>query len=363
MGPRAELLDGTLEHIAALANSPRRDRGATRAIYSYPAKFQAHLPAELIRLFTVPGDLVVDPFSGGGTTGLEALLGGRRFVGVDINPFGCLLARVKTTPIRSYDAASILDQVVRSRERRPILDADDELLLGPAISEEIAMLVAGIDAAPPGPPADLLRVALVHTLKIAGRRDFDAASILPAFRRRAGQIARAADALPREGPTPSFRLGSAHDLPEVEDGSARLVVTSPPYKDLDVEYGLLQIQRRALKRSKRSRAIFALLGAEPLPKAVLCGGRGAVYHERIRPALAEIRRILEPSATAFFWIGFKTYEDRQIFVGTLEDVGLAPRHLVAVGLGRDRVASSRSTHHGRDTGMLARDYLICCDCL
>src|SRR5215813_12469872 len=104
-----------LDRITELANSPRRDRGATRAIYSYPAKFQAHLPAELIRLFTVAGDLVVDPFSGGGTTGLEAFLAGRRFAGVDLNPFGCLLARVKTTPIDEYETARTLDLVQHPR--------------------------------------------------------------------------------------------------------------------------------------------------------------------------------------------------------------------------------------------------------
>jgi DNA modification methylase len=33
-----------------------------------------------------PGDLVLDPFIGSGTTGLIALKMGRRFVGVELNP-------------------------------------------------------------------------------------------------------------------------------------------------------------------------------------------------------------------------------------------------------------------------------------
>lgn len=39
-----------------------------------------------------PGDTVLDPFSGAGTTGLVSLRTGRRFVGVDLNPAYCALA-------------------------------------------------------------------------------------------------------------------------------------------------------------------------------------------------------------------------------------------------------------------------------
>ncbi len=351
---------GVLGRITELANSPRRDRGATRAIYSYPAKFQAHLPAELIRLFTAPGDLVVDPYSGGGTTGLEAFLAGRRFAGVDLNPFGCLIARVKTTPIDEYETKRTLDLVLACAERRVVLDADDASLLGPGISDEVARLAAGVDGVADAAQKDLFRVALIHTLKIAGRRDFTAPSVVEAFRRRVAQVAAAAAALPREGPPPLFHLRGADSLP-VEDRAARLVVTSPPYKDLDVEYGLLQIQRPAAGRSKRSQAIWAILGVPPVAKTVLCGGRGDAYDERIRPAMAEIRRVLADGCPAFFWIGFKTGRDKEGFLASLTAARLAPRHVIGVGLGRDRVASSRSTHHGRDTGMLARDYLIVCE--
>ncbi len=41
--------------------------------------------AALIERFTVPGDLAYDPFCGGGTTGVAALLTGRLFVGSDID--------------------------------------------------------------------------------------------------------------------------------------------------------------------------------------------------------------------------------------------------------------------------------------
>jgi hypothetical protein len=164
--------------------------------------------------------------------------------------------------------------------------------------------------------------------------------------------------LPPSAPRPRFHHGPGHALPGVAQSAARLVVTSPPYKDLDVEYGLIQLQRRALQRSKRSRVIWSLLGVPPVAKTVLCGGRGEGYWSQLEPTLREIRRVLAPGAPAFFWIGFKTGADRDGFCGRLEDAGLRVTAMIPVGLSHDRVASSRSTHHGRPTGMLAKDVLI-----
>jgi site-specific DNA-methyltransferase (cytosine-N4-specific) len=57
---------------------------------AYPAAHFATFPPALaapcVALSTAPGDLVLDPFLGSGTTGLVALQTGRRFVGVELNP-------------------------------------------------------------------------------------------------------------------------------------------------------------------------------------------------------------------------------------------------------------------------------------
>lgn len=350
-----------LSEIAQIANDPQRDRGATRAIYSYPAKFQARLPAALIRLTTRPGELVVDPYAGGGTTGLEAMLLGRPAFGVDLSPFALLLARVKTTPVAGGAVDAAAGAAAACRARREVLDEDDARCLGPAIAAEVAALAAGTDAIAEPAVRDLLRVALIHALRMAGRRDFDGETIVPIFRRRAERIVAGLGELPPDAPRPRFRLGSCSAMPELESGSARLVVTSPPYKDLDVEYGLLQIQRPSLGRSKRSRVIWALLGDPPVAKTELCGGRGDTYWARLVPNLVEIRRVLAPGAPCFFWTGFKTDEDRDRFVAELRDAGLHPLRLIPARLSNDRVASSRSDHHGRRTNMLGADYLIACE--
>ncbi|OGA11147.1 MAG: modification methylase [Betaproteobacteria bacterium RIFCSPHIGHO2_12_FULL_69_13] len=56
---------------------------SVRANDDHEAKFPLELPRRLIRLFTDPGDLVIDCFAGSGTSGVAAVGLGRRFVGVD----------------------------------------------------------------------------------------------------------------------------------------------------------------------------------------------------------------------------------------------------------------------------------------
>jgi site-specific DNA-methyltransferase (adenine-specific) len=52
----------------------------------HPAPFPMELPRRLIELYTFKDDVVLDPFTGSGTTCLAALELGRRFVGYEINP-------------------------------------------------------------------------------------------------------------------------------------------------------------------------------------------------------------------------------------------------------------------------------------
>jgi hypothetical protein len=50
-----------------------------------------------IHAFTEPGDLVLDPFVGGGTTLVEALAAGRHAIGADISSLAAFVCEVKTT--------------------------------------------------------------------------------------------------------------------------------------------------------------------------------------------------------------------------------------------------------------------------
>ncbi|HEX2905529.1 MAG TPA: site-specific DNA-methyltransferase [Phototrophicaceae bacterium] len=67
----------------------------SRAVWSFPsvranddheAKFPLELPRRVIRLLTAPGEVVLDCFVGSGTTATAAILEGRQYIGIDIEP-------------------------------------------------------------------------------------------------------------------------------------------------------------------------------------------------------------------------------------------------------------------------------------
>jgi len=78
----------------------------------HPCQFPVALAMQLVRAFTNPNNLVLDPFMGSGTTGVAALLEGRRFVGAEllkkyfkVAEHRCLQAINGTVKYRSPDVA------------------------------------------------------------------------------------------------------------------------------------------------------------------------------------------------------------------------------------------------------------------
>lgn len=71
--------------------------GLTHNFYRYPARFSPKLVSAAIEAFTQPGDLVVDPFVGGGTTLVEAMVAGRDAIGADVSSLAIFVSEVKTT--------------------------------------------------------------------------------------------------------------------------------------------------------------------------------------------------------------------------------------------------------------------------
>lgn len=87
------------EAFARLVNAARdrgRVSGLTHKFYRYPARFSPQFVRAAIEQFTSPGDLVFDPFMGGGTTLVEAVALGRSAVGTDISTLATFVSEAKT---------------------------------------------------------------------------------------------------------------------------------------------------------------------------------------------------------------------------------------------------------------------------
>ena len=85
---------------------------------SYLASFPAALTHAFIARYSRPGDVVLDPFSGRGTTPLQACAEGRVGVGNDLNPFAHLLTAAKVQPATRAQAVTRLAAPAAWLERR-----------------------------------------------------------------------------------------------------------------------------------------------------------------------------------------------------------------------------------------------------
>jgi DNA modification methylase len=66
----------------------------------HPAPFPEELPARLIKLYTFPGDIVLDPFMGTGASCAAAKKLQRRYVGIDVDPGYVQLAEKKLSRVQ-----------------------------------------------------------------------------------------------------------------------------------------------------------------------------------------------------------------------------------------------------------------------
>jgi DNA modification methylase len=96
------------------------------AIHWHPGRFVSQIPASLIGLLTDPGDIVLDPFAGSGTTVVEAQRLGRYGVAVELNPISSLIIRAKTLPVTAANVQRTVRQL-KSEARRHL---DRQMLLG-----------------------------------------------------------------------------------------------------------------------------------------------------------------------------------------------------------------------------------------
>ena len=71
---------------------------------AHPCQFPVGLVRRLVRCLTVPGALVLDPFAGSGSSGVAALLDGRRFIGADIEESYLTIAAQRLTLAQKGEA-------------------------------------------------------------------------------------------------------------------------------------------------------------------------------------------------------------------------------------------------------------------
>ena len=86
-------------------------------LHWHPARFASQLPASLIGVLSRPGQTILDPFMGSGTTLVEAQRLGRSAMGIDVNPISYMISKAKTLQLSSSTIANVVSELTNDAEK------------------------------------------------------------------------------------------------------------------------------------------------------------------------------------------------------------------------------------------------------
>ena len=286
---------------------------------SYRACFKPQLPEFFIGRLTVPGEGVLDPFMGRGTTPVQAALRGRRPIGNDINPLSLLFTRPRLSPPPLAAVIRRLGEVtwdVAEDVREDLLAFYHPVTLRRLCAlREWLMREAPLEKPDPDPATDWIRMVAINRLTGHSAGFFSvytlppnqATSIanqtrinrkrdqLPPLRDISAIVLKKTrqllgDGLPCPHPPAILGIGPSTGMSHVPAGSAALVVTSPPFLDI-VHYA----------QDNWLRCWFAGIDATTVEIA-LHRTEGA-WEAMVRSTLAELARALRPGGHVAFEVG------------------------------------------------------------
>jgi DNA methylase len=358
-------LDLDLELSWSEKELPERERTKhVHRLHPYLGKFVPQLVEVLLQRYFRPGQHVLDPFVGSGTTLVQALESGLDATGSDIAAFNCLLADVKT---RAYNPF-VLERELRSAHER-VGETVDERPSGyvrawfaPGAARELLgfrALVGDFES------VDVLRVALARAARSARqtthfdlefprapqrgeywchkhRRVCRPTEVAAPFLRRylLDTLARikAFSRLRASGRAATILHGDARELDFGDrfDG----VVTSPPYPGL-IDYHEQHRYAYDLLGLGDCRELELGAGALGTSKAAL-----AAYSDGIVTVLTNVRSSLRPGAP----VAIVVNDRRGLYPEILERAGLRVER-------RHRRHVNRRT--GRRAGEFFEDVLVC----
>ena len=93
---------------------------------SHSATFPVELPSWFIRLFTEPGDIVLDPFMGSGTTAVACMQLDRRYVGIEADPQYIAIAEQRVQEVGSQNLFTVRERAQAYADLQPVSPDSEE---------------------------------------------------------------------------------------------------------------------------------------------------------------------------------------------------------------------------------------------
>jgi hypothetical protein len=292
-------------------------RGHSLHEVSYRACFKAQLPEFFIQRLTEPGDTVYDPFSGRGTTALQAALMGRRPVANDINPLSAMLVGPRLAPPALTALRDRLDTIppvdtpfpdepdlavfyhpdtlrqlrgLRTRLLGRDLDPVDAWIRMVALNRLTGHSPGffSVYTLPPNQAASVVSQKKINAARGQVPPPRDVAAII--LKKTKSLLS---DGLPPPHPPALLMTGAASSTPSLADRSVDLLVTSPPFLDI-VDY----------EGDNWLRCWFA--GIDPVTVRIAKHGGIPAWERFVRASFEEFARIVRPGG----FIGFEVGEVR-----------------------------------------------------
>lgn len=304
--------------------------GSTHGFYHYPARFSPAIARAVIDLFSEPGDWILDPFMGGGTSVIEGLASGRKVAGVDINTLAHFVSQVRTTPLSRSEECELLRWAKTTAAKFGSGDVTN------VVGAEVRNLPAAVKAFAAGAlresadlstvrgkafarcallrlgqwALDCREVAAPRRRRLARKLPELTSSMIAGLREFVSQCRRAG--VSKERLTRNRRLLCRSAVGLEEDsrlvklrGTPRLVFTSPPYPGVHVIYHRWQYRGRketaapywiASLRDGRFESFYT--GGSRTPTGE------SNYFEMIAAAFKSVRRVIHPDGYLVQLVGF-----------------------------------------------------------
>jgi len=296
---------------------------------SYRACFKPQLPRFFIDLLTRKGECVYDPFSGRGTTVIEAALCGRTIIANDINPLSSIMTQPRLFPPDISPVEERLEAIPRGGNRidpdlsmfyhvdteREIVALRDYLLhrkreqKDDAIDRWIAMVATNrLTGHSPGffsvytlPPNQAVSPASQNRINRRRRQEPEYRDthhlILRKTKRLVSGLTRGQIRnLNRAGRTAVFLTGDARATPVLPDESVQLTVTSPPFLDI-VQY----------RKDNWLRCWFNGLDPRAISEGITMARTVREWGAVMGDVFLELERITKPGG----WVAFEVGEVRK----------------------------------------------------
>ncbi len=325
------LRDGAL-HTGTVGQISRDGR-SIHAAYRYPARFSPVFARAAIELFSSEGELVIDPFCGGGTTSLEASRCGRHSFSSDLSPLATFLTSAKGRIYRDEEYEAVTrwsERCVRTKHKDLMLALREypipEEHIGGLRRPDYRFIRAALSSWKRSEEelafgSDLARLCLLRV----GQRMLDLRREPPSldeFRRGLEEaVAQTIDAsrLHRETVnrkwqgkrnsqrfmTEQIAIEELYEVRRLQDRQATLAVCSPPYPGVHTLYPRWQIEGR-----RETTIPFWLAGVtgDTGEKTYTMGGRGTAcideFIDLYTSGMKSLSKVLQPEGHVVQMVGF-----------------------------------------------------------